>query len=315
MKYPYQDLSPGQFETLVVAICQFLLGSATQRFATGPDGGRDAKFIGTAELHPSAADPWKGTVIVQAKHTNGYNRSFSDADFYSTGNAATVLGGELPRIKRLRGSKDLDHYMLFSNRKLSGNAEKKLRDVIAAACGLPHSSVFLCGVEQLELWLKRFPDAARMAEIDPVDSPLIVSPDELADVVERLAVNVKAVGAALPTERVSYERKNKLNNVTDEYARELQRKYLKYAAEIKAFLASPENDDILARYTSAAEEFRLGVVAKRKDYQTFDEVLTYLIRLLLDRDPILRRHASLTRAIVFYMYWNCDVGQTDDVAP
>ena len=71
MKFAYEDLSDGQFETLIVLLCQRLLGAAVQGFAKGPDGGRDAKFMGTAELHPSKNAPWVGTTIVQAKHTNG----------------------------------------------------------------------------------------------------------------------------------------------------------------------------------------------------------------------------------------------------
>ena len=71
MKFAYEDLSDDQFEVLIVLLCQRLLGIAVQGFAKGPDGGRDAKFVGTAELHPSKAAPWVGTVIVQAKHTNG----------------------------------------------------------------------------------------------------------------------------------------------------------------------------------------------------------------------------------------------------
>lgn len=81
MKYAYEDLSAGQFETLIVLVAQSLLGVSVQGFADGKDGGRDAKFVGTAELHPSKAAPWIGTTIVQAKHTNGYNRSFSENDF------------------------------------------------------------------------------------------------------------------------------------------------------------------------------------------------------------------------------------------
>lgn len=83
MKYAYEELSPEQFETLVVLLCQRLLGISVQAFAKGPDGGRDAKFVGTAELFPSSAKPWMGTTIIQAKHTNGYNRNFSEPDFFS----------------------------------------------------------------------------------------------------------------------------------------------------------------------------------------------------------------------------------------
>ena len=187
MKFAYEDLSDDQFEVLIVLLCQRLLGIAVQGFAKGPDGGRDAKFVGTAELHPSKAAPWVGTVIVQAKHTNGYNRSFSELDFYSTSSSNTVVGKEVPRIKKLRDAKQLDHYMLFANRRLTGNSETEIRDHIAAECGVPASSIYLCGLEQLELWLKRFPEVAQEANLDAVDSPLIVSPDDLAEVVQALA--------------------------------------------------------------------------------------------------------------------------------
>jgi len=187
MKFAYEDLSEDQFEKLIVLLCQRLLGMSVKGFAKGPDGGRDAKFVGTAELHPSKADPWTGTVIVQAKHTNGYNRNFGEADFYSPKSQDTVIGKEVPRIEKLRMNKQLDHYMLFANRRLAGNADQTITQHIAKQCGLPEGSIYLCGIEQLELYMKQFPEVATLADLDPVDSPLIVSPDELAVVVEAIA--------------------------------------------------------------------------------------------------------------------------------
>ena len=319
MKFAYEDLSDDQFEVLIVLLCQRLLGIAVQGFAKGPDGGRDAKFVGTAELHPSKTAPWVGTVIVQAKHTNGYNRSFSELDFYSTSSSNTVVGKEVPRIKKLREAKQLDHYMLFANRRLTGNSETEIRDHIAAECGVPASSIYLCGLEQLELWLKRFPEVAQEANLDAVDSPLIVSPDDLAEVVQALARQKDGLMALLddpPTVRVTYEEKNTLNNMTPAYAKEQRRKYLKETAQIRTFLAAPENIELLRMYESVVDEFQLKILAKRKDYQTFDEVMEYLVDLLFNRDPVLRQHAHkrLTRAILFYMYWNCDIGEVDDAA-
>ena len=319
MKFAYEDLSDDQFEVLIVLLCQRLLGIAVQGFAKGPDGGRDAKFVGTAELHPSKTAPWVGTVIVQAKHTNGYNRSFSELDFYSTSSSNTVVGKEVPRIKKLREAKQLDHYMLFANRRLTGNSETEIRDHIAAECGVPASSIYLCGLEQLELWLKRFPEVAQEANLDAVDSPLIVSPDDLAEVVQALARQKDGLTALLddpPTVRVTYEEKNTLNNMTPAYAKEQRRKYLKETAQIRTFLAAPENIELLRMYESVVDEFQLKILAKRKDYQTFDEVMEYLVDLLFNRDPVLRQHAHkrLTRAILFYMYWNCDIGEVDDAA-
>ena len=148
MKYAYEDLSAEQFERLIVLLCQRLLGISVQGFSKGPDGGRDAKFVGTAQLHPSTAAPWSGTTIIQAKHTNGYNRNFSETDFFSLTAANTVLGKEIPRINKLRKAKQLDHYMLFANRRLAGNAETQIRGYIASECSVPVSSIYLCGVEQ-----------------------------------------------------------------------------------------------------------------------------------------------------------------------
>lgn len=317
VKYEYENLSDGQFENLIVFLCQHLLGIAVQGFTKGPDGGRDAKFLGTAELHPSKAMPWVGTTIIQAKHTNGYNRSFSESDFFSISSTNTIIDKEMPRIKNLRANKQLDHYMLFANRRLSANAESEIRAHIAEECGIPETSIYLCGLEQLEILLKTFPEVLKHADLDPVDSPLIVSPDDLAEVVQALARQKDSVFEVIddpPTKRVTYERKNEINNLSDEYAKAQRRKYLKETAQIRNFLAAPENLDHLRMYESVADEFQLKIIAKRKDYQSFDAVMEYLVDLLFNRDPILRQHTHkrLTRAVLFYMYWNCDIGEVVD---
>jgi len=319
MKFAYEDLSDDQFESLVVLLCQRLLGISVQGFAKGPDGGRDAKFVGTAELHPSTAGPWIGTTIIQAKHSNGYNRSFSESDFYSTTSANTVISKEIPRIKKLREIKQLDHYMLFSNRRLTGNAETEIREYIAKECEIPATSIYLCGIEQLEMWLKRFPQVAKEANLDPVDSPLTISPDDLAEVVQALARQIDSVTALLddaPTSRVNFEQKNALNNMSAEYAKAQRKKYLKETGQIRTFLAAPENLELMRMYESVVDEFQLKIIAKRKNYQSFDDVMEYLVDLLFSRDAVLRQHAHkrLTRAMLFYMYWNCDIGKVDDAA-
>lgn len=319
MKFAYEDLGDEQFERLIVALCQRLLGISVQGFSKGPDGGRDARFEGTAELHPSKVAPWTGTTIIQAKHTNGYNRSFSESDFFGKTASNTVLGKEIPRIKRLRDAKRLDNYMLFSNRRLAGNAESEIREYISEECGIPSASIYLCGVEQLELWLKNFPEVAKIANLDPIDSPLIVGSDDLAEVVQAMARQRDTLKELLddpPTSRVTYERKNAINKMTAEYAKAQRRRFLKEAAQIRAFLAAPENLELLRLYESVVDEFELKIIAKRKNHQTFDEVMEYLLDLLFARDAILRRrdHKRLTRAVLFYMYWNCDIGGVDDAS-
>lgn len=317
MMYAYEDMGDEQFEVLVVFVCRRLLGAGVQNFSKGPDGGRDAKFAGTADLHPSSAAPWSGTTIVQSKHANGYNQSFSETAFFSPTSEYTVIGKELPRIKLLRAAGELDHYMLFSNRRLSAQAEQRIKSHIAKECGIPVSSIYLCGVEQLELHLKDFDDIPAKAKLDMVDSPLIVSSSEIADVVEALAASKADIAAALdvpPEPRTSYKEKNALNNMTADYAKALQKRYLKETPLIKSFLAAPESAEYLRAYDAAADELHLKIVAKKKDHQTFDEIMNYAIDLLFARDPVLRANKRLTRAVLFYMYWNCDIGETEDAA-
>ncbi|WP_227815772.1 ABC-three component system protein [Nitrogeniibacter aestuarii] len=207
--------------------------------------------------------------------------------------------------------------MLFANRRLTGNAESDIRAHLSKTCGIPEVSIMLCGLEQLESWLKTFPDVPSLAGLDPIDSPLIVSPDDLSEVVQALARHMDGVAATLdvsPTPRTPYETKNKINNMSAEYAKTLRRLYLKETAQVKTFLAAPGNTELLQMYESVVEEFQLKIIAKRKDYQSFDEVMNYLFDLLFARDPLLRANKRLTRVMLFYMYWNCDIGEGDDAA-
>jgi len=315
MKYAYEDLSPDQFENLIVFLCQQLLGISVQGFSKGKDGGRDAKFVGTAEIFPSKSAPWQGTVIIQAKHTNGYNKSFSESDFFSVTSESNIIAEEIPKIKKLKDNNQLDHYMLFSNRKLSGIAESEIRAHISAMCGITEESISLCGVESLENYFKTFPNVPKLAHLDPIDSPLIVSPDDLAEIVEALAKNTDVVQEYTdhpPTPRVLYEEKNKLNNMSDEYAKAQRKRYLKDTEQIRSFLSAPENNEYLQRYETVIDEFNFKIIAKRQDYQLFDDVMNYLADLLFNRDPVLKKNQKLTRTMLFYMYWNCDIGEMSD---
>lgn len=317
MKYAYEDLGDDQFETLTVCICQKLFGISVQGFAKGKDGGRDAKFTGTAEIFPSKNSPWQGITVIQAKHTNAFNKHFSESDFFCRDitKKNNVIAKEIPRIKNLIAQKQLDNYLLFSNRKLTGNAETEIVNFIAENCGLNASNIKLIDVESIELYMKHFPEIESIANIDPLDSPLIFSPDELSQVVSVLGAQINSITGEfqddLPEPRVSYETKNKYNKMTKEYAERLRKNYLSSTLQIKEFLEHPANGAILQKYESAADDFEMKIVSKRKEFKEFDHVMEYLKDVLFKRDFILRNNKRLTKTILFYMYWNCDIGKTD----
>lgn len=317
MKYAYEDLGDDGFEKLVVMICQRLLGISVIGFAKGPDGGRDARFHGTAELHPSKSAPWSGKVIIQAKHTVGIGRSCSETDFFGENSKSCIMAQEAPKIRALRDAKELDYYMLFTNRKLTAGTDSLLRSYVSKACGIPPESIYICGIEQLEMLLKNFPDIPEKLDIDPVDSPLTVSSDELAEVVEALERNKSALSVSdpPPVPRTSYEEKNRINKMSSDYAKQLRSRFLKDTTQVQRFLADPDNTDLLKKYESIVEEFQFKIIAKKKNYQSFDDVMEYLLDILFGRDPVLRSNKRLTRVLLFYMYWNCDIGEVEDATP
>ncbi len=307
----YADMSKTQFEDLVVDLCKELLGYAAQGFTDGPDGGRDAKFEGTADLLPSKRKPWEGTVIVQAKHVNGYNRSCSENDFFSEENKSCVINKEIPRIQKLRNSGELDHYIIFTNRKLTGNAQAKITGYISQKCNIPIGSILLFGLNDLDTFLKRF--SHLKADIDPIDGPLIISSQSLAEVIVAIADNKGVFSEVIsyPEKRITYEEKNEINEMTDDFANHLMKTYGSDLDTIRAFLAEPENSEIVRYYDEAADEMQKQIIANRKGYQTFDKVMLYIENLLFNRDPDLKRNKKLASTVLFYMYWNCDIGKED----
>ena len=165
--YQYQDMSASEFEKLVVAICKEILGEGTQGFAPGPDGGRDAKFNGKANLYPSTQLPWEGTTIIQAKHTIGINKDFKESGFYSSTSNSNTLALEVKKIKNLVESGELNNYMLFSNRKLTGNAEPEIKQYISDRTGLNTANIAILGIDDLNASLSRYRYILDMVNLIP----------------------------------------------------------------------------------------------------------------------------------------------------
>jgi hypothetical protein len=64
--YQLSGLSPRTFEHLVQALASRVVGSSVTAFGDGPDGGREATFVGTTS-YPSPSTPWAGYGVIQAK--------------------------------------------------------------------------------------------------------------------------------------------------------------------------------------------------------------------------------------------------------
>lgn len=310
MSFPFDELGDEQFEALALQVMRVWFGPGVQGFAPGRDGGRDARFNGTAAAFPSAASPWSGITIGQAKHTLSQNAHFGEAAFSGDGDSAT-LNIEIKRLKGLVDDSECKNYILFSNRRLTGGVNSDLIKRIAEGSGLDEANVHIVGIERLDELVWEDEGLLTRARINPLDGPLIVTSRELANVIlaARDALQAAPSPDSAPTERVSFAEKNKANNMTEKYAAALKRRYLALARQFREFLAHPANEEHRKAYEAAVEEFSSKIVAYREDFHTFDKVMEHLFDLLLKRDVMLSKNAQLTRALVFYMYWNCDIGE------
>lgn len=311
VKFQYSHLSSGQFESLVIHLCYELLGHGTETFSEGRDGGRDSRFEGKANLFPSSAEPWTGVTIIQAKHTSAYNKKFSDNDFF--GSPSSEINGEVPKIVKLMASDSLKNYFLFSNRKLPANASGAIKEYIASSTGLLTANVGLVGVEQFESYFKRFKYIPEAVGLNPFDMPLNIEPDELAEIINALKKNLKSIGVtdfSKKIVRTSFDRKNELNRLSSQYGKTIKKR-IGEMYQVQDFLAMPENYELQQLYMESSEELAAKVCVFQSENQNFDHVLEKVIDLLLDRDVDLRSNKSLTRLMIYYMYYHCDIGEQD----
>jgi hypothetical protein len=314
--YQYQDMNELDFEVLAVQICKQLLGSATQSFSSGPDGGRDGKFVGTANEYPSRSKPWEGVTIIQAKHTAGINSHFLESGFFSETSENSTLSEEVVKIKKLIAQKELDNYMLFANRKLTGGAEPTIKSYISNHTGLSKEKIGIFGIDDLDNWLNQYKYIVEMVKLSPLTMSPIIHPDDIAEIIPIFAnvfdESVKHKYFS-PVNRTSYKEKNQLNNMSEELAKSLRKNYMSYAFQVEEFLNDPQNAGLQDLYQNAIEEFQQTfIIPRQREVEYFDDVFNQLISLLINRDYILRKNKRLTRILVFYMYYNCDIGRSND---
>lgn len=310
MKISYHNLSDLQFEELVIEFCVELLGQTVQGFDVGTDGGRDARFVGTAKL----IDGWVGIVVIQAKHTSGLNKSYGESDFSGDGKGS-ILEKEIPRIKALVASGELDFYMLFSNRRMMGVTDEAIRKRIAHETGLDKDRIRLYGESELDRLTKRYPDAVNRADLNPARAPADIDPQDLAEVITRLAVYKDELDDLMegseppPSQRVSPAEKNSRKGLREEYFKKQIRPRMVDFPAIRHFLSHPENQPYVNLYETTADELEAKLDAWDDVAVPYERLLEQIIERLFARDFDLRKHKSLTRSVVCYMYCNCDIAK------
>jgi len=306
MKYPLYNLNEKRFEKLVAMICQEILGLGTVVFASGKDGGRDAKFTGTAQQFPDSDNPWTGKFIIQAKFTENPIASCSDSTF------GTILNNELPKVKKLKESGFVDYYLLFTNRKLTGLRDPILEKRIDEEVGV---QARLLGLESIDLLLEQNPVVAKRMELSKLLMPLEFYEEDLRTlIVSFSSTDIKSISKYSCDDftLISKEEKNRLNNLTADYYNNYLKRSVADFGKIDSFLNDPQNDDLKRKYDNTVSDIQGEILAYRDEYETFDQILHHLGRLIQESsNSDLMRDRRLISVFLHYMYFCCDIGLTE----
>lgn len=302
--YRIYQIEPNQFEDLVVKICIRWLGEGIAAFAIGKDGGQDARFDGTALEFPSSQKPLSGKFVIQAKHSSNPTASCSDPTFEH------LLEDEHPRIKKLILDGELDHYLLFTNRKLTGIQDGKLRRKLKA---LGLKTAHIVGNEMLRQRLDLQPSLLDSIGFSLIDPPFRFQPSDLVDVVKMFRASVPSVKSDFDSAHnfnfVEHVRKNKVNGLSKTYYESyIVRDSMPHFTEIKDFLENPRNRNLADLYHDAANELKQAIITNRKKFGAFDEVLTFIYEQIIAAQPALRGKKRYVTLFLHYMYCDCDIG-------
>ena len=302
--YPLHDLDDAEFEDLTCRLCHHTLGIGTISFTAGKDGGRDARFSGTAQAFPSTASPVAGKFIIQAKHTSNPSASCSHADF------TRLLNEEVPKITALVTNGELEYYLLFTNRRLTPNAENGFKATVLAIKGV--KDTWLIATDNIRQYLDEHPQIWTSMGFSRNEAPFRFQPGDLNNVITAFHTTVQNGPSPFHSAEnftfVDKKTKNAINKLTAEYYAYMQRESLPHFVRIKAFLEDPRNAEIKDLYHDAADELKQKIITYRKEFITFDEVLTYVYDLIINNNPTLKGKKQLVRLFLHYMYFDCDIG-------
>lgn len=304
MKYPLYYQNEDDFENLVTLICKKILGEGVIPFAKGRDGGKDGRFTGTANSFPSESSPWSGKIIIQAKHTAKIQASCSDSDF------ETIIKKEIKKINELKNNKEIDFYLLFTNRKLTGGADSKISKQISEETGIEN---YLIAEEKIQGYLMEFPDVVKMAKLQYLLMPLEFDETDIRDVVIEIKQALKSDDISprkVDFSKIELTEKNRLNDLSEAYFNDVIKSEFTNFQKIDNFLSDSINEKVKECYEDAVSELNAKITIHRNEYGEFERIIDDIYDKIICRSgDSLKGNKRLVRTLLHYMYCNCDIGK------
>ncbi|GAO31142.1 ABC-three component system protein [Geofilum rubicundum] len=315
MDYRLENINDADFERLVNAICQRILGTGVIEFSPGKDGGRDGKFIGIAQNYPSTNDCWKGKFIIQAKHTENYLASCSDKEF------GKIIDDEIIKIKKLKANGEIDNYLLFTNRKYSGVKGERLLNLITKETGIENCAII--GKETINnQYLNSNKDIVKQFKLDITHIQFDFSDEEIKDIILAFKSQLPGIKTEIKVEVdklkqdftiIDKKEKNKKNSLSEEYFNQfIVSESLMDFDKIEKFLYNPLNENLKDYYFDTAYELNQLISLKRDDFDLFEEIFVFIYKLICDGSTPLKGSKRHVMVFLHYMYYECLIGKKVD---
>lgn len=304
-QYPLHELSDTEFEDVVWEICQDLLGAGTLKFAKGNDGGRDSRFNGTANRFPSEKSPWAGKIVIQAKHTSNPSTYLSSGSF---------INKEYDKIKKLVADKELDYYLIFTNRKGSAEKAVDIRKEITNTTSILFDNIEILVYEHLNEYLinnnrlvKKYLayllEPIRFYEED-IKNIIIYFKDNHTDIKELKEE------APSPEVYLDKEKKNELNKLSKDYFNRIVDESHSYFTKIREFLGDPKNEEHREAFLATASDLKDEIALHMDEYDRFEEVIIKIKDMIISKYPDeLKPKRRFVNVFLHYMYWDCFIGK------
>ncbi|MFT5645675.1 MAG: hypothetical protein ACI976_000348 [Aureispira sp.] len=312
MDYRLELLEDGAFENLINSICQHILGIGLISFSEGKDGGRDGKFIGTAQNYPSTKSPWTGKFIIQAKHTANSVASCSDIEF------ETIVGKEILKIKKLKAKNEIDNYLLFTNRKYSGIKGERLTQRIISETGIQF--VAIIGKETINnQYLNANKAIVKQYQLNKHHLQFEFSDEEIKEIIMAFKMQLPEITTKLKEDidKLRYDFKlvdksikNQKNGLNETYFQEeIVEKSLMEFSKIESFLEKPINAELKDYYFDTAHELNQVIRFQRDDFNAFEELFPFIYQLICDGAPQIKGAKRHVTTFLHYMYYECLIGK------
>lgn len=110
---------------------------------------------------------------------------------------------------------------------------------------------------------------------------------------------------------IPIEKKNEINNLSEDYFETIKSKSLPVFNKIQSFLSDPKNDYFVELYQNTTEDLQEKISANRHKVDKFQEIFDLLKTYIIESnrgDKTFLKYRNKIVLFLHFMYYNCDIG-------